>query len=173
MRPQPEPVMLGAQRAVGPGRHTCGENGWWRLACGGSWMSPLENRTLFLLCTMGFLSTRWPGNKLRLKQETTAITDVQGSSWPHWPAMLGWQHWLSKREDETDAKDPRKLTSQNASVTRLEGGGGLRKEREELELIQVLSPGSWQDHQMRDRTQEEKWFRGRQMRCPCDSVWWH
>lgn len=55
-----------------------------------------------------------------------------------------------------DAKDPRKLTSQNASVTRLEGGGGLRKEREELELIQVLSPGSWQDHQMRDRTQEEK-----------------
>lgn len=47
-------------------------------------MSLLGNRTLFLFCTTGFLSIRWPGNRVRLKQETTArfltaITDVQGS----------------------------------------------------------------------------------------------
>lgn len=55
-----------------------------------------------------------------------------------------------------DAKDPGKLTSQNASAAGPEWGGGLQKEREELGLIQVLSPGSWQDHHMRNRTQEEK-----------------
>lgn len=135
--PQPESLMPGARCTVGPGRHTCGANSWLQLACGGPWMPSLRKRNIFLFCTC--LNVRWPGRRLRRKQETTARFSQPALTWKATLDSTG----LSKRDGDKGAKDSNRWASRTLALSRWEPlrGGGARAAKLLMSSNERRNPG--------------------------------
>lgn len=127
-------------------------------------MPSFGNRTLFLFCTVGCLSIRWPERKARLKRETAARFLQPSLVWKVTMATLteqeGRRHGC-QRHQETDFSDPGPVYTGGPST---EEGARADPHRDPGKSAMSSNEG-W--------TEEGKGVRGRHASCLRDIVWRH